>query len=502
MVYMPWFTKHNVEHAENVANMALKLASKLEVDSQALDLVDKYLLCSAALLHDIGMNDLAKSKNLSGEMTEEDYATIRKQHAKRSGEMIISDRSKWGLPALDSILAQTVGLIAQAHGTSEYAETIPALKDCKTVKGTNVKAPTLAAILLMADELDLDYERAGDKPEALNSVSAAHDFKHRCIGSADIDLSSRGEVEIILELSIPEELTSEDREAIESWIVSKLRRQISLVEPQIGQGFPGRPGISRAIKVDYRNVPNQAMPSREALSIIRSEAATDRLIDLSESLDSAKKALRQGRKLILLIGEWDRLGGVDIDGREDLLDVLAKQLSADGTLVLSSRRLALNSAGEASDVLEEWVEGIPGGRYRSPAQAQPEDTRRRKILDRLLRGVSALPREAHILLTLSFIEGMDDDVRRWLLQEALPAVQGAAPSSAPFVITASGQFIDEAESLEPVIIEVGNIDLKEVEDYLKQYAPGRWTNAVSGGGLRYNNFKNIAINLEKDLRGG
>ncbi|MFC9686125.1 HD domain-containing protein [Streptomyces sp. NPDC056948] len=499
---MPWYTKHDVEHAENVANIALKLASKLEAGSQELDPVDKYLLCSAALLHDIGMNDLAKSINPSGEMTEEDYATIRKQHAKRSGEMIISQRSKWGLPKHDSILAQAVSLIAQAHGTSEYAKTIPELADCKTVRGVSVKAPTLAAILLMADELDLDYERAGDIPEYLNAVSAAHDFKHRCIGSAGLELNSKGEVEIRIELSIPNELAPEDREAIEAWIVAKLRRQISLVEASLEEGFPGRPGISRAIKVSYRNVPYQIMPSAGALAVIRSEAATDRLIDLSESLKSIKAALREGKKLIVLIGEWDRLGGVDIDGREDLLDVLTKQLSANGTLILASRRLALNGAGEGSDVLEEWANAIPDSRYRSPAQAQPEVTRRSKVLDRLLQAISAIPREAHILFTLSFMEGMDDDVRRWFFQEALPAIQGAAPSNTSFVVTASAQFVDEVKPLDYTPIEVGTIDFEEVKDHLKQYEPGRWVGAVSALGLRYKDFKKLAINLEKDLRGG
>ncbi|MFF4030530.1 hypothetical protein ACFYZ2_12310 [Streptomyces sviceus] len=430
-------------------------------------------------------------------MLEEDYRKIRKRHAAVSGEMILEDYERWGLPQGDYVLAGVVSLIARAHGTSEYTNTIPDLESYGDVRNTTVRAPLLAAILLMADELDLHYQRAGKIPDEINPTSEAHDFKHRCITSASIDMNKSKEIEIGIRLSTPPSINLEDREAIERWIVAKLRRQISLVEPQFVDVY-GHGKFSRAIKVTRGHVAAPKMPSKEALSIIRSEAASDTLMDHSNCLATAEDLLKAGAKLILFEGSWDKGQAIDNDGAEDLLETIVRRADAKGYLTLRSRRLLINKAGEASEILEEWVKDIHTYTYSPPDRQVGEHARRISILDMLITGISRLPQETPILLTLSFMDGLEEDAKDWILREAIPKIIDSAPR-----ICTLGTFSGNLTAQGPLqanVISVRSFEVAEVERYLQQYDPSPYSNILSTE-FSYGAIKRIAINWEKRLRG-
>lgn len=137
-------------------------------------------------------------------------------------------------------LAETVADVARAHGTAYYRDTVDnRLSVTRTVRNAAVRPRLLAALLLLADELDLHYERA--KPLAgwaiTNPTSEAHKFKHECVQSVRVDCRRDGSVHIGLELMLPPGLRSEDALAVQRWIEVKLRRQMGMVEPEILVGF-------------------------------------------------------------------------------------------------------------------------------------------------------------------------------------------------------------------------------------------------------------------------
>jgi len=245
--YLAWFTDHGPDHVRRVAGYALQLGRPPSIaPDQQLTVLEKAILCAAALLHDVGMNDLGLCARKLGEMLPEDFPAVRHDHPRRSLELILDDPDAWGLPA-EPALIEVIALVAQSHGTAFYSATLPQLAERATVRNETVRGRLLAALLLMADELDLHYERESALPghAQLTPVSEAHAFKHRVIRSSAPRFRDDGAIDIRLTASLPNALSDDDREAIVSWIVVKLRRQMGLVEPELERGFAGQVRLSR-----------------------------------------------------------------------------------------------------------------------------------------------------------------------------------------------------------------------------------------------------------------
>ena len=80
--HLTWFTDHGVDHARRVAKRALELSAIPGLSGDLmLSGLERYILCAASLLHDIGMNDLSLSPHPLGRMLPEDYDRVRHEHS-------------------------------------------------------------------------------------------------------------------------------------------------------------------------------------------------------------------------------------------------------------------------------------------------------------------------------------------------------------------------------------------------------------------------------------
>jgi hypothetical protein len=401
-------------------------------------------------------------------MLPSDYEAVRHEHSARSGDLILNKPVDWGLPAADPALAELVGLVAMAHGTKYYRKTIPLLEQRTRVREERVRGPLLAALLLMADEFDLFYRREVNVPgEAqLNAVSEAHAFKHRCISSASTHISQDGTIHVDLTLSISDDISRYARADIERWIVWKLRRQMALVDPEITQGFARYVRLDRAIGVTYvSSLSPRRPPSDQALAVIRSEVATDDLIDHRDKLRRTETALSGGHAAIT--GKWAAETLSDTHGREDLFMAIVARFLADSSVVIaSSRRLHDLGSGEVSDVLEEWVRDLDSKYEAALFEQESEVSARTRLLDACVAAIEGMDNNKLLILAIACFDGLSDEGIRWLTNTAIPRI-AQARNSVRLLITADGE--GPVPTIDPLIsvIPTDEIDRSEVVDYLR-----------------------------------
>jgi hypothetical protein len=500
--YLTWFTDHGVGHAQRVAQRALALGDIPNAPAGIdLSLLERYILCAASLLHDIGMNDLTLSEHPLGEMQPEEYGNVRHGHSRRSGELILAAPTDWGLPTADPVLAEVVGLVARAHGTQYYRPTIPLLEERTNVRDQTVRGPLLAAILLMADELDLSYRRIATIPEdvRLNSVSEAHAFKHRCISSASSHTYRDGTIGLHIRLSIPDELSSDSKVDIERWIVGKLRRQMALIDPQISQGFENSVRFNRAIKVSYVSpLSPRILPSSQALAVIRAEVMTDDLIDHRANLRQARDALSNGH--VIITGRWTAETRSDFNGREDLYSALVEGLRGDSAAVVArSGRLHDLGSGEASDILEEWIRDL-NREYESPEIEQDsESAARTKLLDACIAAAALTGKDKLLILAASCFDRLSREVIRWFANTAIPRMVQEGIPNLRLLLTADGESPVPTLAAVVTVISTEELDSIEVVDHLKGVGLME-ADTLAGSELSYYTLKQICNRKQMNLQ--
>ena len=145
--YFPTYTDHGVIHSENVLKI---IDTILSVNYKKLTEEELFCLYCAAWLHDIGMIGDVDPRLMTDYYREK----IRNEHHIRSFNIIKDEKEKFGL---DERLSDIIGWICRAHSSKfEEWEELQRLEE-----KLNVRLCTLAAILRLADELDLTPERAG-----------------------------------------------------------------------------------------------------------------------------------------------------------------------------------------------------------------------------------------------------------------------------------------------------------------------------------------------------
>ncbi|MDQ4502824.1 hypothetical protein [Sinomonas sp. ASV322] len=293
--YLPWFTDHGPEHSKRVAKYALDIAAIPSLSEQhKLTTLEKFILWSSAWLHDLGMQSLLG--NALGPLDSAVYDQIRHEHPDQSCTEILTHGEAIGLPSGDIPLIQCIAYVARAHGTKHYTSSVESLQTCTHVRNEPVRAPLLASILLLADELDLHYQRA--RPPAahanLNYVSQAHALKHKCVISCEVEHRPGGVVSFSLRTQRFPDIPSIVADEIDQWITEKLRRQIALVEKDFAEGFAGTASLSRSIRLTHTtaHIP-VGMVSPETISIIRDDNAQDDLINHRGALSDLLRGGRQ-----------------------------------------------------------------------------------------------------------------------------------------------------------------------------------------------------------------
>ncbi|WP_156374250.1 HD domain-containing protein [Cellulomonas sp. Leaf334] len=408
---MPWFTDHGPGHSRRVADYALEIASIPGLPQQfALSPLERYVLWVSAWLHDLGMQSLGQPL---GPITPQHQATIRHRHPDESASVILEGAQAIGLPA-DNALIQVVAYVARAHGTEFFESSCTFLRSMSDVRNERVRGPLLGSILLIADELDLHYERA--RPSlahpTLNHVSEAHAIKHRHVLACRVQHRPGGSVGFALTTQALKGFPELDALAVEQWIVDKLRRQVAMVEVEFSGGFGSHASLSRAITVSrVPAVLQGAAPDPLAMAVIRADNARDRMLDHVRELADVLGAI-SARQPIAIIGPLDD-SFVDLSGREDLLDAAEARLAGEGTRVIASRSI-YNSLGAATiaDIISEW-ERAAGVDPRSIAAVANSNDRLDNIIHKLSESTAAA------IVTVSSCDRLDGREFEWLLQTAL-----------------------------------------------------------------------------------
>jgi hypothetical protein len=231
-----WFTDHGENHSRRLIYYSYHLLNFLNAPLSAAEF---FVLLASCYLHDIGMWDL-RLPDKHAPYTLEDYEEIRQRHPQRSAEMIdLNSFPEAGSGKICSLeipnaYKKAVMLVSKAHGTNYFSECIEKLKDHHIDTGFPFRGPMVAAILLMADELDLTQWRvetllqqapfADYSPETL-----LHLFRHHYIRHVKL-AKNQGNCRIDLIFEFPPHSVDYQNDLIRG-IAAKLRRQCALTQP-------------------------------------------------------------------------------------------------------------------------------------------------------------------------------------------------------------------------------------------------------------------------------
>lgn len=494
--HQPWFTDHGPQHSRRTANYALSLADLPTISpAQWLSPLEAFVLWAAAWLHDVGMQDLLAAAAPVGQIDEAGFSRVRRQHPQRSSERILDDWTRLGLPEEDAALAQAVASVARAHGTGFYTDTVATrLAGNTRVRNRPVRARLLAALLLFADELDLHYERASGPAgwPSDNSVSEAHKFKHRSVQSVAPICGPNGRIAVELGLAFPKDLAKGDRLAIQRWIEVKLRRQMSLIEREIDEGFAGQVVLDRIVRTTTSELlANAPLPSHAALAIVGKDTARDELINHSEEFDQVRRALAGGGIVVVSDGSGD---ADEPQGADDLLDAACADAAGSGRTVCVSRRPRLSLGATAADVVGEWAAAL--GESEPPAD-RDEHSRRDSALKAVLVAVSR--GEGPYLFAVSRAQVIDEHSLLWLQTTAVPALRGGCASA--FLLTADASMSFPVAREAVVRVALGETKQEAAAEYLGRFV-SRATAAAESQLKRYADIKRLSQYHELELRDG
>lgn len=159
-LYHVYYTLHGLKHSNYVINVLEKLIRGLN-PADSLNDTETFCLLAAAYLHDVGMQiqhpDDEKIAAQLSELKSKPYTVpdlIRDEHHKRSGRYIKEHANDL---KLDQMEAECIRLISEGHRqvkleSKDY--------DDQTIGLEVVRVRLLSALLRLADELDITYQRA------------------------------------------------------------------------------------------------------------------------------------------------------------------------------------------------------------------------------------------------------------------------------------------------------------------------------------------------------
>lgn len=188
---LPWFTNHNCEHSIEVIQLLGQILKPLENHHTFLNKHELFILLASAYLHDFGMQFLKIDDISIDRLTETEYNEIRRRHAEESYNIILKmvqpsiPRDDFHLPKIDEEYLPVIARVVKGHSTDYFDSVISDFQaDPLTPKGKEVRGELLTALLMIADELDLQAKRVDFGESAkfkLSTYSLIHWFKHHYV---------------------------------------------------------------------------------------------------------------------------------------------------------------------------------------------------------------------------------------------------------------------------------------------------------------------------------
>ena len=475
------FTDHGEKHSKRVADLALQLAGLAPIHPDLeLSLIERFVLWAASWVHDLGMQNLHQN---------EDIAVIRPTHPERTRELL--RKGSVSLGTQDPQMLEAIAIVANAHGTHYYRPVLDHEGADQNLRGDQVRIGLLAALLLMADELDLSNQRAlpNDALTEFESETAAHWLKHQCVAAVHISHSEYG-VQIRVDMVFPEALALDDRARVQQWIRDKLQRQIALVDPELQAGFRGMFAFDSDIQFTMRS---HTMPQKYAtpdvMSVIKRENARSRLINHGDALERGVEALGR-HEFVALVGRGTAAENV-VDGRDDLFAAVIASRSASGAVVISSAEPGQGWILSASDILESWLSQL--GDSDLLTASEHEDKRRTSFLGLLLTALRE--GEGDRVLGLPGWERLSPQDASWFEGVLFPSL--AQVDSLSVIVTTTPDRVPKGTPVEWEDIRVEETPTDDLRDWVIAHqgrGAQKWTTSWSD----YASAKTATLEVESE----
>lgn len=151
-IFFPTYTNHDFKHLTNVEDIIDKMLTE-EVKKELSD-EEIFCLFSAAWLHDIGMipvnDEKEEYENMTSDERKEYSIKVRDHHNIRSKNYVENNKKKLNI---DDFEADIIGNICKGHRQVDLE------KYSDTYSKTKIRLSSLSAILRLADECDVAYNR-------------------------------------------------------------------------------------------------------------------------------------------------------------------------------------------------------------------------------------------------------------------------------------------------------------------------------------------------------
>jgi tetratricopeptide (TPR) repeat protein len=232
---LPWFTNHNCENSEEIIFLLCQILKPMDNRPEFLDENELFILLSAAYLHDIGMQYLKIDEFPIERLTEVEYDLVRKRHAEESFNIILKramnlEPYDFRLPeSLHMEYVAPIAWVSKGHSTDYFADVIKHVQETPfSPMNRRIRADLLTALLMIADELDLQCKRVDFSETAkfnLSPFSKVHWFKHHYVSAVTVN---GGTIEITL--MFPQNADGY-QDLIRELIEKKLAEQVVKVNP-------------------------------------------------------------------------------------------------------------------------------------------------------------------------------------------------------------------------------------------------------------------------------
>jgi hypothetical protein len=308
-VLLQWFTDHTSEgHSRRIIE---HLGEILAADGNgrcepALTRDELFVLLASAYLHDVGMQDGVVEGISIDCHSPAQWDLVRRRHPRRSREIITKTvaPSRDDIPvglADDTQYLELVGLVSEAHGSDFYEDALAELR-ASPIRPNNepVRGAGLAALLLMADELDLHQVRVEQlwptvKRIGLSAQSSMHFHVHHYVVRVQVTRGAtkyRRRVELTLDFP---EGADDYRGDVRELLGRRLLRQARRTNPVLLEQFDGEIAWDEQIVIDEtgsRAAGRRTMPP-DAVAFLRRSVTRDRIVDRTELVDELEQAVAE-----------------------------------------------------------------------------------------------------------------------------------------------------------------------------------------------------------------
>jgi hypothetical protein len=223
-----------------------------------------------------------------------------------------------------------------------------------------------------------------------------------------------------------------------------------------------------------------ALPSEEALAIIRAETLRDDLINHHSAFQQIKTDIGANKIVVVLPRQREQPDQPD-DGQRDLIEAITAEMVVEGRKVAVSKRGSHNFTATSGDVLTEWAQCLASPTDPTAAD-QPHDADRQ--LDELAHIVAAAP-DAGYLFAIIGGEYLEQSTLAWLVTIAIPRLRDTAAACAVLLTAGSASQLAIPSDSQVTVGSMSDLPVADATEYLRRFVPASTAaaeaNACQGG---------------------